>query len=55
MDTERLTDAVLQNRANRIILERLPALGLADAWLVAGSLFQTVCSILTGRAPDYGT
>jgi hypothetical protein len=54
MDTERLIEAVLQNPANRIILERLPVLGLSDAWLVAGSLFQTVCNVLTGRAPDYG-
>jgi uncharacterized protein len=54
MDATRLLEAVLQNRANGIILERLPALGLSDAWLVAGSLFQTVCNVLTGRAPDYG-
>jgi uncharacterized protein len=54
MDAERLIKTVLQNRANRIILERLPLLGLSDAWLVAGSLFQTVCNVLTGRAPDFG-
>jgi hypothetical protein len=54
MDTERLIEAVLQNRVNRIILERLPTLGLSDAWLVAGSLFQTVCNVLTRRAPEYG-
>ena len=28
----------LQNRNNRLILERLPTLGLDDAWLVAGCL-----------------
>jgi uncharacterized protein len=54
MDVESLLEAVLQNRANRIILERLPEIGLSDVWLVAGSLFQTVCNVLTGRAPDYG-
>jgi uncharacterized protein len=54
MDVERLIEAVVQNRANRIILERLPEIGLPDAFLVAGSLFQTVCNVLTGRAPDYG-
>jgi uncharacterized protein len=54
MDAECLIEAVLQNPANRIILERLPALGLPDAWLVAGSLHQTVCNIFTERAPDYG-
>jgi uncharacterized protein len=54
MDTKRLIDAVLQNRVHRIILARLPGLGIPDAWLVAGSLFQTVCNVHTGRAPDYG-
>jgi uncharacterized protein len=54
MDTEHLIETALQNQANRVILERLPALGLADAWLVAGSLFQTVCNVLTGRPPEYG-
>jgi hypothetical protein len=54
MDEARFVEAVLQNRANQIILERLPGLGLADAWLVSGSVFQTVWNVLTGRAPDYG-
>jgi uncharacterized protein len=54
MDEERLIETVLRNRANRIILKRLPELGLADAWLVSGSLFQTAWNVLTGRAPDYG-
>jgi uncharacterized protein len=54
MDTKRLIEMVQQNRANRVILERLPELGLTDAWLVAGSLFQTVCNVLTARTPDYG-
>jgi hypothetical protein len=52
MDEDRLIETVLRNRANRIILKRLPALGLADAWLVSGSVFQTVWNVLTGRAPD---
>lgn len=54
MDEGLLIETVLRNRANKILLERLPALGLADAWLVAGSVFQTVWNALTGRAPDYG-
>jgi uncharacterized protein len=49
-----LIEAVLRNRANRILLERLPGLGLPDVWLVSGSVFQTVWNALTGRAPDYG-
>lgn len=44
----------LQNRNNRLILERLPALGLDDAWLVAGCLFQTVWNLQAGRAPTAG-
>jgi hypothetical protein len=39
---------------NRSILGRLPELGLADAWLVSGCLFQTVWNDLTGRAPTHG-
>jgi hypothetical protein len=54
MDQGFLIEAVLRNRANRILLERLPDLGLADAWLVSGSVFQAVWNALTGRAPDYG-
>lgn len=41
----------LQNRHNRRILERLPTLGLNDAWLVAGCLFQTVWNLQAGRTP----
>lgn len=54
MNEERLIETVLWNRANRIILQRLADLGLAEAWLVSGSVFQTVWNVLTGRAPDYG-
>ena len=41
----------LTNPANSAILERLPALGLPDAWLVAGCLFQTVWNLRAGRPP----
>jgi hypothetical protein len=34
MDEARFVDAALRNPVNRTILERLPALGLTDAWLV---------------------
>ncbi len=43
--------AVLRNSNNRAILARLPTLGLADVWLVAGCLFQTVWNLRTGRPP----
>ena len=47
-------DGALANPANRAILERLPALGLPDAWLVAGCLFQTVWNLRGGRPPGEG-
>ena len=42
----------LQNRHNRAILERLPTLGLPDAWLVAGCLFQTVWNVRSAQPPE---
>jgi hypothetical protein len=42
----------LQNRHNRFILEHLPALGLPDAWLVAGCLFQTVWNLRSRQPPE---
>jgi hypothetical protein len=54
MDHASLIEAVLCNPVNRAILERLPALGLKDAWLVAGAVVQTVWNVRTGRSPDYG-
>ena len=41
----------LQNPHNAAILERLPLLGLPDAWLVAGCLFQTVWNLHSGMEP----
>lgn len=49
-----LIDAVLTNPINRAILQRLPQIGLHDAWLVSGSLFQTVWNSKTGRPPRHG-
>jgi hypothetical protein len=43
---------VLQNGHNQAILQRLPALNLPDAWLVAGCLFQTVWNLRSGRPPE---
>src|SRR5262245_53475128 len=54
VETERLVELACTNPVNRIILERLPALCLPDAWLVSGSLFQTVWNVLTGRPPQFG-
>jgi hypothetical protein len=47
-------DLVLSNAINREILSHLPALGLAEAWLVSGALFQTVWNRLTDRPVDHG-
>ena len=44
----------LRNPVNQAILQRLPSLGLADAWLVSGCLFQTIWNIQTGRDVQYG-
>ncbi|MEP0709272.1 MAG: nucleotidyltransferase family protein [Parvibaculum sp.] len=54
MDGSRFIELALTNEVNREILQRMPSLGLADAWLVSGSLFQTVWNALTGRPPAYG-
>jgi len=43
---------VLQNPHNQRILRQLPTLGLPDAWLVAGCLFQTVWNVLSGHSPE---
>ena len=40
---------VRENPINAALLDRLPALGLADCWLVAGCLFQTMWNTQTGR------
>ena len=49
MDAAQFTADVLRNTSNRAILQRLPGLGLPDAWLVAGCLFQSVWNQHTGR------
>ena len=56
MDTEaalarRFVSETLQNPHNAVLLERLPFLGLPDAWLLAGCLFQTVWNLRSGLTP----
>ncbi|MFZ6770016.1 nucleotidyltransferase family protein [Undibacterium sp. Di26W] len=48
----RFLTEVLGNRNNCAILERWDALALADGWLVAGCLFQTIWNKQAGRAPE---
>lgn len=45
---------VRQNPINCILMDHLPQLALKDAWLVAGSLFQTVWNLRSGRPPTEG-
>ena len=47
----RFVSETLQNPHNAALLERLPFLGLPDAWLVAGCLFQTVWNLRSGLGP----
>lgn len=52
LDAAHFTQHILTNRYNRAILERLPQLGLPDAWLVAGCLFQTVWNLQSGQSSE---
>jgi hypothetical protein len=54
MNPVRFIELACTNPVNRSILGRMPGLGLSDAWLVAGSLFQTVWNERTGRRPCHG-
>ena len=49
-----LIAAALANPINRAILTRLPMLGVGDAWLVAGSIYQSYWNALGGRPPTSG-
>jgi len=45
---------VLHNTVNAAILSRWQDLGLPNAWLVAGCLFQTIWNLQRGRPPGQG-
>ena len=51
---ERFLSLIVQNPHNRALLEHLPSLGLNDAWLVAGCLFQTFWNLEHGRPATEG-
>lgn len=51
---QRFVQDALRNRCNAALLEGLPELGLPDAWLVGGCLFQAVWNLHCGQAPDAG-
>ncbi len=54
MNETQFVEFIRQNVTNRNILARLPDLDLPDAWLVAGSLFQTVWNSLTHQPATFG-
>jgi hypothetical protein len=54
MQTEEFIALALRNPNNRALLARLPALGLPDAWLTAGCLFQTVWNLRHNQDPQAG-
>lgn len=45
---------VFANPFNKELLERLAAMGLAECYLTAGCLFQTIWNQISGRAPEWG-
>jgi hypothetical protein len=49
-----LIAAALANPINKAILTRLAMLGIPDAWLVAGSVYQSYWNALSGRPPTDG-
>lgn len=51
---DRFVAMILANPINRIMLERLPQLGVPDTWLVAGCLFQTAWNLLSDRPSTAG-
>lgn len=54
MKEDEFLEIACRNQANRTILARLPELALDDAWLVSGSLFQTVWNVATDRPLTHG-
>jgi uncharacterized protein len=49
--SRRFIAEVRVNPTTAALLDRLPALGLPDCWLVAGCLFQTIWNTQSGRPP----
>lgn len=54
MSEDEFVDVARSNPVNAALLERLPAIGLADCHLVAGCLFQAAWNRVSGRAPEWG-
>ena len=54
MSPDEFLALALENPVNRVLLDRLPAFGLAECYLTAGCLFQTVWNLKSGRDPQWG-
>ena len=54
MTADDFCDAALRNRVHQALLDEPIMRSLPDAWIVAGSLAQTVWNMQTGRPIDYG-
>jgi uncharacterized protein len=54
MTSDDFLAAALRNPVHRALLDESLMHTLPDAWIVAGSLTQTVWNVQTGRAIDYG-
>jgi len=54
MESDDFRTTVLRNPLHPALLDAIAALGLPDAWIVAGCLTQTVWNIQTGRAVTHG-
>ena len=53
-ERERFLAALLTNPVAGTILQRMPELGLANWYLAAGGVFQTIWNVVTGRDPQEG-
>ena len=53
-ERERFLAALLTNPVAGTILRRMPELGLANWYLAAGGVFQTIWNVVTGRDPQAG-
>jgi hypothetical protein len=53
-ERERFLEALLTNPIAGTILQRMPQLGLANWYLAAGGVFQTIWNVVTGRDPQEG-
>ena len=54
IDEQFMLDLVRTNPINLTILDRLSGLGILQAHLVAGSVFQAIWNYKAGASPDYG-